>query len=77
MLYSPDSDYYYLFVSFGGLDANGGYSIRVARSSNPEGPYFDALGNSMADVKSNPALPLFERRQHSALCRKINGQLFI
>ena len=44
ILYSPDSKYYYLFVSFGGLDANGGYNIRVARSLNPDGPYLDAAG---------------------------------
>lgn len=73
VLYSPDSDYYYLFVSFGGLDANGGYNIRVARSSNPEGPYFDALGNSMADVKSNPALPLFDDASIAPYADKLMG----
>jgi len=30
--YSPDTGYYYLFLSFGGLTADGGYNIRVARS---------------------------------------------
>lgn len=73
VLYSPDSDYYYLFVSFGGLDANGGYNIRVARSSNPEGPYFDALGNAMADVKSNPALPLFDDASIAPYADKLMG----
>ncbi|MDR6981669.1 beta-xylosidase [Rheinheimera pacifica] len=60
VLYSPDSDYYYLFSSFGGLDANGAYNMRVARASAPNGPYLDALGNDMAAVKSDPALPLFD-----------------
>ena len=32
IMYSPDTDYYYLFLSYGGLDVNGGYNIRVARS---------------------------------------------
>ena len=50
ILYSPDSDYYYLFVSFGGLGANDGYNIRVARSKNPDGPYFDAKGTNMETV---------------------------
>jgi len=45
--YSPDTDYYYLFLSFGGLDANGGYNIRVCRSKNPDGPYVDSSGKNM------------------------------
>ncbi len=48
ILYSPESEYYYLFVSFGGLAANGGYNMRVFRSVNPDGPYVDAAGNNMA-----------------------------
>lgn len=47
ILYSPDTDYYYLFLSFGGLDSNGGYNIRVCRSKNPDGPYEDSQGNNM------------------------------
>lgn len=39
-------DYYYLFVSYGNLEANGGYNIRVFRSERPDGDYVDALGNS-------------------------------
>ncbi len=47
ILYSPETDYYYLFLSFGGLNANDGYNIRVCRSKNPDGPYEDALGQDM------------------------------
>jgi arabinan endo-1,5-alpha-L-arabinosidase len=47
VLYSPDTQYYYLFLSFGGLDASGGYNIRVCRSKSPDGPYVDALGRDM------------------------------
>lgn len=47
ILYSPETDYYYLFLSFGGLDSNGGYNIRVCRSKNPDGPYEDSLGQDM------------------------------
>ncbi len=47
ILYSPETEYYYLFLSFGGLNANDGYNIRVCRSKNPNGPYEDALGQDM------------------------------
>lgn len=49
--YSESTDYYYLYMTFGGLDADGGYNMRVARSDRPDGPYVDAEGNAMADVK--------------------------
>lgn len=51
IIYSPESDYYYLFLSYGGLDANGGYNIRVARSRSPDGPYRDASGTDLTNVK--------------------------
>jgi arabinan endo-1,5-alpha-L-arabinosidase len=54
VLYSPQSGYYYMFTSFGGLDANGGYNLRVARSKAPDGPYVDAKGTDMATVKGAP-----------------------
>lgn len=60
IIYSPETNYYYMFVSFGGLGADGAYNIRVARSSNPNGPYVDARGTSMTNVKSNASLPLFD-----------------
>jgi arabinan endo-1,5-alpha-L-arabinosidase len=60
VMYSPATAYYYMFTSFGGLDANGGYNIRVARSTNPDGPYYDAQGNNMANVKADPTKPLFD-----------------
>ena len=41
VIYSPEADYYYMFLSFGGLEADGGYNIRVFRSRNAEGPYED------------------------------------
>ncbi len=60
VMYSPETSYYYLFTSFGGLDANGGYNMRVARSLRPDGPYLDAQGKDMAEVRSDPARPLFD-----------------
>lgn len=56
ILYSPHTDYYYLFLSFGGLDAAGAYNIRVARSKNPDGPYTDAMGQDMIDCKGKPGV---------------------
>lgn len=35
--------YYYLFVTYGGLLADGGYQMRVFRSANPDGPYEDTF----------------------------------
>ena len=39
-------NYYYLFVSYGGYDPDGGYEMRVFRSQKPDGPYMDAAGKS-------------------------------
>ncbi len=39
-------DYYWLFMSYGNLEARGGYNIRVFRSDKPDGDYYDELGNS-------------------------------
>ncbi|WP_145047540.1 family 43 glycosylhydrolase [Paenibacillus xylanexedens] len=60
MQYSPETDYYYLFLSYGGLDAVGGYNIRVARSKTPDGPFYDAAGNDMIQVKADKDKPLFD-----------------
>ncbi len=45
---APGSDkgYYYLFVSYGYFNSNGGYNMRIFRSENPQGPYVDQNGNS-------------------------------
>ena len=38
-------NYYYLFMSYGGYAPDGGYEMRVFRSTSPTGPYKDASGN--------------------------------
>lgn len=38
--------HYFLFMSYGGLESNGGYQMRIFRSDNPEGPYTDCYGTS-------------------------------
>lgn len=51
IMYSPETEYYYLFLSFGGLASDGGYNIRVCRSENPDGPFYDSEGQDMIDCK--------------------------
>lgn len=50
VIYSPVADYYYLFYSVAGFASDGGYNIRIARSKNPDGPYYDPAGNDIADA---------------------------
>jgi len=59
--YNKQTNYYYLYMTFGGLDATGGYNMRVARSKNPDGPYYDSEGHLMSDVKGAPGT-LFDDR---------------
>lgn len=44
--YNPDNGYYYLWITYGGLLSDGGYNMRVFRSENPIGPFYDASGNT-------------------------------
>ncbi len=39
-------NYYYMFITYGGLEQKGGYQMRVFRSQNPDGPYTDVKGAS-------------------------------
>ena len=45
ILYNPDTDFYYLNVSYGSLDNT--YNVRIGRSRNVEGPYYDYNGMPM------------------------------
>ncbi len=47
--YDTESGYYYLYETYGGLAAEGGYNMRLFRSENPTGPYLDAKGQNAAD----------------------------
>jgi arabinan endo-1,5-alpha-L-arabinosidase len=48
IVYDKNAGYYYLYMSYAGLAANGGYNIRLFRSNNVTGPYVDAAGNNAA-----------------------------
>ncbi|MBO5559694.1 family 43 glycosylhydrolase [Ruminococcus sp.] len=47
ILYDEDSGYYYLFISYGALNREGGYQIRVFRSDKPDGDYVDMNGSKL------------------------------
>lgn len=55
ILYDPDSDYYYLFVSYGGLQQKGGYQIRVFRSKTVDGDYVDMNDKTPFEKSGNHA----------------------
>ena len=55
IMYDKETEYYYLFVSYGSLNSEGGYQIRLFRSKQVDGPYVDAKGSSMTMVDAtNP-----------------------
>lgn len=74
MLYSPETDYYYMFLSYGGLDAKGGYNIRVARSKAPDGPFVDAEGQDMINAKGRPG-SFFDDRSIEKFGVKLMGNM--
>lgn len=45
VIYNKETDYYFLFLTYGGLTADGGYQVRVFRSKDIKGPYYDAMDN--------------------------------
>jgi len=56
IVYDPQTDYYYLYLSYCGLEATtdfANYHIRLFRSRNITGPYTDAAGNSAICTSAN------------------------
>ncbi len=53
IMYDKESDYYYLYVSYGGLAQKGGYQIRVFRSKTPDGDYVDMNGDAPFEKAGN------------------------
>ena len=72
MMYSPETDYYYMLMTFGGLDSTGGYNIRVVRSKQPDGPFYDANGNDVTNVKGAEGT-LFDDRSIEPFGVKLMG----
>ena len=48
-------EWYWLFLSYGALEAKGGYNVRVFRSKRPDGPYHDKNGNT----------PFYDKYRHN------------
>ncbi|BBF43826.1 large putative protein with C-terminal endonuclease I domain [Lachnospiraceae bacterium KM106-2] len=70
VIYSEDTGYYYLYMTYGGLQANGGYNMRVFRSKTPDGPYLDAAGSkatfsSASDLNYNHGVKVMGNYQFS------------
>jgi arabinan endo-1,5-alpha-L-arabinosidase len=58
MIYNPETEYYYLFVSYGSLKSD--YQIRVGRSKSITGPFTDFNGRDLKDDSDgNAGLMLF------------------
>ncbi len=53
ILYDEETDYYYMYESYGGLTAMGGYNIRMFRSKDVYGPYLDAAGGNAKNSSSS------------------------
>ncbi|MDC7238755.1 MAG: glycoside hydrolase family 43 protein [Spirochaetales bacterium] len=51
--YDEESGWYYLFVTYGSLQRDGGYQIRLFRSENVEGPYVDPAGQTLGGEENH------------------------
>ena len=75
IVWDESTGYYYLYVSYGGLNATdsfSGYNIRLFRSENITGPYVDAMGNTgICDIpqtnQSEKGIKLFGNYYFSSL----------
>ncbi|WP_116107398.1 arabinan endo-1,5-alpha-L-arabinosidase [Lewinella sp. IMCC34191] len=55
IIYNPEFDQYYLFIAYDWLETK--YNVRVGRSDNATGPFYDYLGRDMnEDVDDLPML---------------------
>ncbi len=72
IVYDEETDYYYLYVTYGWLGVDGGYHIRLYRSKTIDGTYTDAAGNSatyssMSINQGNYGIKLFGNYDFSTL----------
>lgn len=80
IVWDKDAGYYYLYVSYCGLDATdsfSGYHIRLFRSETVNGPYYDSAGNtavvtSSTESQTRKGIKLFGNYYFSSL--KGNGE---
>jgi len=76
MQYIEETDYYYLYTTFGGLSADGGYNMRISRSKNPDGPFVDISGQDMIDAKGREGIP-FDDEAIEPFGNKLNGNFVL
>lgn len=74
IMYAKETDYYYMFLSYGGLGTDGGYNMRVARSKNPDGPYTDVEGNDLTELTGPPG-SFFDDTAAASMGTKILGNI--
>lgn len=53
ILYDQKTGYYYLYTTYNYLDSVSGYNMRLFRSTDPTGPYLDAMGNNAVFASRN------------------------
>jgi len=51
IIYNEKYDHYYLFIAYDWLETK--YNVRVGRSENPEGPFYDINGTDLNEVNDN------------------------
>src|SRR5699024_7849157 len=73
IMYSEESGYYYLLLTFGGLDADGGYNVRVGRSRDVAGPYLDPMGQDLREASADPDEPPFDDASIEPYAAKLMG----
>ncbi len=56
IIYNPEFQKYYLFIAYDWLQTK--YNVRVGRSDNPNGPFYDILGNNMNEEKDDQPMIL-------------------
>lgn len=91
ILYDPETDYYYLYETYGHLHSTGGYNMRLFRSKNVYGPYTDAAGKNAKDSNKNndqygiklignyqfPNQPGYRAAGHNSAFIDDNGQRYL
>ena len=83
IVYDESAGYYYLYMSYGGLNATDGFSnyhMRLFRSRNITGPYTDAAGNSAICTSSradqtNKGVKIMGNYYFSSLAGVASGDL--
>src|SRR5699024_11698935 len=73
VVYSGESGSYYLLLTFGGLEADGGYNVRVGRSRGVAGPYLDPMGQDLREASADPDEPLFDDASIEPYAAKLMG----